>query len=157
MGKLSSILGGVGEAEVYGNGKFILPGVHKFEVQNIAIDPSKKSAGTFWFHVELKVLETNNTEMTVGETRTYSVKIPPGPPEMTEKKMAFSNMKAFVQGLDPSLSAPEITESVFEAMCEPEQPSRGEVICCEAWHQDNVNKPGKFTKTRWYSGNTEVE
>lgn len=157
MGKLSGILGGIKDADAYGAGKYILPGTHKFEVVNITIDPGKKNKSTYWFHAEMKVLETSNSDMKVGELRTYTVKIPPGSPDDNEKKMAFSNMKNYVMGLDPSLTAEEIDEDVFEQLTDVNQPAKGEVICCEAWQVDNVTKPGQFTKTRWYSPNSEVE
>jgi hypothetical protein len=71
--------------------------------------------------------------------------------------MAFSNMKAFVMGIDPNYSPEEINEDVFDSLCGPSQPAKGKLIRCEAWLGEPNEKTGKrWTNLNWLAAEDET-
>jgi hypothetical protein len=104
---MSNWYDGVGDAKVTKRGSYMKPG--KYLVKILAVKEVKGQRGGEFFIVEMKVLESNNPEISVGSEKAWVVKM--------DNLMALPNIKGFVSaasGVDPLVdNAKDLVEAFW--------------------------------------------
>ena len=136
------IFSGINEAQVYGSGQYIQPGLHGLSVKSVGIIDSQRHPGRKFFCVEFQVVESDTHP--VGSTVTWLVDM-----EKPSRETAFSNIKEFASAL-LEVTPSEVTEEVMKAMIGAAQPSASMEVKAEAWHKPTTSG-GVFTRIKWYA------
>jgi hypothetical protein len=131
---------GIETAEQTAGGRYITPGRYTLQVVQPKLRESKnpEKRGVTYFIADFRVVETTSEDYQQGDTVSWLVDL--------SKNQALGDVKAFASALVGGDA--EVTAESMMAICQPENPTGGLAVKCEAYGI-TTSKGNPFTKITW--------